>query len=206
MMIEYLESRNFDGEEIAELQNFFVRKTVIDDIEKKMEEIYKVFRYAGLTETETNEIILKNKTLLIKNAHDLINIAYVWMETGVLKDESTLHRGRLELTNYLKVYLRNLYLNSGINYLKSPVTYHALTVYEKRFSEDYMGYLGKITINPYYEVLVQLYGKGNTLKEKEKYLKLKVSNEALKWFFSCLKKERGNQNGRSIQIRKRTME
>lgn len=200
--IEYLESKYFDVDEIVFLQQKFPA-TKIDDEEiiKKMESIYKIFSFAGLPMITVNSLIINNLKLLTQPDHDLINIAYVWLQTGLLSDASERTKG-INCSNYLRPYLRNLYLNSGLNYLKSPISYNALTMKDVEFSMDYRGNFpnDKLKeINPSFEVLVNLYGKGDNYEERLQSIQKHVNISSLNWYFECIKKEKAKKNeGRSI--------
>ena len=176
-LIEYLESKNFEVEEIIRFQKNFLNRED-DGIIRKMDTIYKIFGYANLNELEKSDI-------------DLIKVAYCWLGTGVISDAANRKVG-ISYNNPERIYLRNLYLNSGINYNKSPISYRALTMGEAEFQNDYRGPIkenGK-EFYPTYENLIYIYCKGNTIEEKQKYLDELLNNLSIKWYLSCLKKEK----------------
>ena len=199
-LIEYLEGKNFDVEEIVALQkNNYNRKTTDEEIIKKMDAIYKVFGYADLPQLLINKLIINNMGLLDKPDHEILNIAYTWMLTGLLSDAATRKKG-LIYNFYLRTYLRNQYLNSGINYNKSPISYNALVMGDDAFSSDYRGDLYKnIEIRPNFESLAKLYFRDEDFEKNKEKLEYHVSVSALGWYFKCLKKEKEKNNyGRTI--------
>lgn len=196
--IEYLESKYFDTDEILFLQKKALSSKTEDvDLMKKMESIYKIFGFAGLPMTTVNKLIINNYKMLLLQDHELINIAYTWAQTGLLSEAAERTAG-INYNNYLRTYLRNLYLNSGLNYLKSPISYNALKMGDMEFSSDYCGYYPNdksVVLNPYFEVLVNLFGKGDNYDEKLESIKRHVSTSALKWYLDCLKKTKEKLNG-----------
>ncbi len=192
-LIEYLEGKNFDVEQICVLQEKFMKLNIADaEMIKKLNSIYKVFEFAELPDILINDLIINNISILRKADHDLINIAYVWLQTGILSDVVS-KKGGLRFDNNLRVYLRNLYLNSGIQYLRSPISYYSMSTNDNDFSKDYVGYLNKDSkemFNPSFENLVNFYGKGNSYEERLSYLQSYVSRCALKWYLDCLKIEK----------------
>lgn len=194
--IEYLENKNFEVEEIVSLQRFFINSGLDSEkIIKKMNAIYKVFMFAGVPELKINLLIFNNPGLLKKSDHELIAISYVWQQTGLLSDIADKKRG-LQASKYIKIFLRNSYLNSGIRSKGSPVSYNALTMSDSEFKFDYMGLLNGTIFYPMHETLINLYGKGNSFEEKEEYINSFVSSLSLKWYLDCLKKEKVNSNER----------
>ena len=189
-LIEYLESKHLDVDQIIRFQKRFLNK---DDekIIKKLESTYKIFGYADLNELEINQLISNNILLFKKTDFEIIKAAYTWSRTGVLYDAVDKKNG-INYNNPLKVYLRNEYLNSGINYNKSPISYRALTMGEEEFQNDYRGPIkenGK-TFYPTFENLIYIYGKGQTIEEKQKYLEQLLEYSSTLWYLRCLKKEK----------------
>lgn len=198
-LIDYLEQRNFDVEEILLFQRRLIHKNTDDaKLIKKMDVIYKVFKCAGLTNLAINKLIANNLKLLYKSDHELINIAYAWKETGVLVDAVERKDG-INSDNPLRTYLRNLYLNSHINSRNTPISYDALRKGDSEFVKDQSGLLNGIDFAPAFENLIQLYGEGSTYEEKQRYLESVLSTSALTWYLECLKLERQKaNNGKSI--------
>lgn len=196
--IEYLENKNFEAEEIILLQRSYVNSAMDDEkIIKKMEAIYKVFAFAGIPELKINQLIFNNPGLLKKSDHDLIGVAYVWGQTGLLPDLVDKKRS-LQATNYLRIFLRDTYLNSGIRSKGSPISYNALTMNDYEFASDYRGILNGQLFSPSYETLIDLYGKGNDLEEKEAYIDSLVGVSSIKWYMDCLKREKLRNNERKL--------
>lgn len=196
--IEYLENKNFEVEEIILLQRIYANSTMDEKkIIKKMEAIYRVFMFAGIPELKINELIFNNPGLLKKSDHELLGIAYVWEQTGVLSDLTAKRRG-LQATNYLRIFLRDTYLNSGIKPKSSPISYNALTMSDSEFVSDYEGLLDGKPFFPSYEALINLYGKGNSFEEKESYIGSMVGSASIKWYIDCLKKEKLCNNERKL--------
>ena len=73
-LIEYLESKNFEIEEIAKLEEKYVKNDAFGNI-KKYESIYKIFSFADITNYEINKLIINNPGLLLKSDSELINIS-----------------------------------------------------------------------------------------------------------------------------------
>lgn len=192
-LIEYLEGKNFDAEQIYVLQRKFMRLNIDEEkMIKKLNSIYKVFEFAGLPDIVINDLIINNISILKKTDHDLINIAYVWIQNGLLSDAASINKG-LCINNNLRTYLRNLYLNSGIQYLRSPISHFAMSTDDVDFARDHTGHLTKGNPEefiPTFENLVNLYGKGSNYEEKLEYLQSLVSVSALNWYLNCLKKEK----------------
>ena len=118
-LIEYLESKNFEIEEIAKLEEKYVKNEAFGNI-KKYESIYKIFSFTDITNYEINKLIINNLGLLLKSDSELIKIAYVWNGTFLLSDAALRKRG-LNSDNVNRTYLRNLYLNSNIKYNDSRI-------------------------------------------------------------------------------------
>ena len=195
-LIEYLESKNFDADQICILQKKFIKLNVDEEkLIKKIESIYKVFGFAELPDIVINDLIINNALLLKMQGHEILEIAYVWFQNGLLSDAALSKRG-LCLTNNLRTYLRNIYLNSGIQYLRSPISYHSMRTDDADFVRDYYGYLDNDNskgFEPYFENLVSYFGKGNSYEEKLEYLQTLVRVKALNWYLNCLKKEKENK-------------
>lgn len=191
-LIEYLENKNFDVYAIRKLEERFLNSDS-EKIIKKFESIYKIFNYANLDGITINELIVNNPGLLTKTDSEIINIAYSWLDTGVLSDAAERKRGIIA-EKYERTYLRNLYLNTNIRSSKSSISYNSLVIGDGEFGDTYKGIVNNISFFPTYENLVYIYGKGNNLEEKENYIKSVISNLALKWFCDCLKKDREKQN------------
>ena len=69
---------------------------------------------------------------------------------------------------------------------------------DMEFSSDYSGYYPNdksIVLNPSFEVLVNLFGKGDNYEEKLESIKRHVSTSALKWYLDCFKKTKEKLNG-----------
>lgn len=196
-LIEYLESKSFEVDEIIKIQKKINGK---DDeaIIKKMESIYKVFGYAGLPVLTINSLIVSNLRLLTKSDTDIIKIAFSWLNTGVLEDAAIRKQG-INCDNYVRTYLRNIYLNSGINFLKSPISYNAFRMGDIEFEEDYRGSINGESFRPSFENLVAIYGKGKSPEEKKQYIEEALSGMAIRWFMIELRKEKvKSDNGKSI--------
>ncbi len=187
--IEYLENKNFDADEIVKLEKFFVnKKFTCEQIIEKMDAIYKIFGYATLSNLDINKLILNNTNVLFKSDYEIISIAYTWLETGLIQEAAS--KTSIYADNYVRTYLRNIYLNSGINVLRSPISYNALRMGDVEFSQDYHGQIDLNSIMPTFENLINLYGKGNTYDEKYNYVKSIINLSALKWYIGNYKKEK----------------
>lgn len=196
-LIEYLESKNFEVEEIIRFQKN-LRGKKDENIIKKMESIYKVFGYAGLPDLTINSLIVNNPGLLYRTDTEIIKIAFSWLDTGILDDAATRKQG-INCENCTRTYSRNLYLNSGINFLKSPISYNAFKMGDTEFREDYIGVFNDKMFNPSFENLIIIYGKGKTIDEKKQYIEKMLSNMSLKWYMGELRKEKEKKdNGISI--------
>ncbi len=195
-LIEYLESRNFDSEEIILFQKIYGSEKIDDNlIIKKMEAIYRVFSFANLPTLKINELIINNRGILGKTDHELINIAYIWNQTGLLCDAVDAKKA-LGIRNYSRIFLRYNYLISGIKALLHNVSCYSLLISDDDFISNYKGlYNGKSFI-PSFENLIDLYGKGNTYEEKVEYINSLISSLSLRWYLDCLKKEKLNKDER----------
>lgn len=192
-LIEYLESKNFDAEQICVLQKKFMMLSVDEEkMIKKIESIYKVFEFAELPDIVINDLLINNISLLKMQGNEILEIAYVWFQNGLLSDAASKKKG-LCINNNLRTYLRALYLNSGIQQLRSPISYYSMRADDADFARDHYGYIDNDTsksIEPFFENLVSYFGKGNNYEEKLEYLQTLVRVKALKWYLNCLEKER----------------
>lgn len=191
-LIEYLENKNFDVDSIRKLEERFLNSDS-EKIIKKFESIYKIFGYANLDGITINSLIVNNPGLLTKTDSEIINIAYSWLDTNLLSDAAERKRGILH-ERYDRTYLRNLYLNSDIKYYGQQMSFNVLTSSDDDFGITYRGQINNVEFYPTYKNLIYIYGKGNNLEEKQKYIKSVISNLALKWFCDCLKKDKEKQN------------
>lgn len=192
-LIEYLEEKNFDVDQIIRIQKRLISKKT-EDVIKKFNAVYKIFGYAGLPELSVNSLIYNNIKLLEKPDLEIIKIAFCWINTSLLS-EAALRKEGINYQNATRSYLRNVYLNSGINIYKSPISYEALTMGDSEFSSDHIGTLNRKPFYPNFENLVVLYGKGKTYEEKRKYIEDYIINCPLNWYISCLKKEKEKKHG-----------
>lgn len=197
-LIEYLENKNFDVDDIRLLQ----KKITINSSDitiKKFESIYKIFGYANLGDLTINLLIVNNPGLLTKTDSELITIAYSWLDTYLLSEAAERKRGILHEL-YDRTYLRNIYLNSNIKNYTRQISYNTLILGDGEFSEIYRGTINNATFYPTYENLVSIYGKGNSFEEKKEYIINLINSLAIKWFLDCLRKDKEKQNeNRSIQ-------
>ena len=193
-LIEYLESKNFEIEEIAKLEERYVKNDAFGNI-KKYESIYKIFSFTNITNYEINKLIVNNPGLLLKSDSELIKIAYVWNNTSLLSDAALRKRG-LNSDYINRTYLRNIYLNSNIKYNDSPISYNALIKGDESFQNDYMGYIDSKPFYPSYENMIVVYGKGSTMEQKAEYINSVLTRQSLKWYCDELKKVKEKDNGR----------
>lgn len=193
-LIEYLESKNFEIEEIAKLEEKYVKDDAFGNI-KKYESIYKIFSFTNITNYEINKIIINNPSLLLKSDSELIKIAYVWNGTSLLSAAALRKRG-LNSDNVNRTYLRNLYLNTNIKYNDSPISYNALIMGDLEFQKDYMGYIENRPFYPSYENMIIVYGKGESLEQKTESINSFLRVQSLKWYCDKLKKVKEKNNGR----------
>jgi len=191
-LIEYLETKNFNIEEIRLFQNKLLNNSSNVGV-KKFESIYKIFGFANLDSTTINELIVNNPGLLTKTDSEIINIAYSWLDTNLLSEAAERKKGIIHKM-YIRTYLRNLYLNSDIKHYGQQISYNVLTLGDEDFAITYIGKINNIEFYPNYENLINIYGRGNNFEEKQNYIKDIISNLSLKWFFDCLKKEKEKQN------------
>ena len=197
-LIEFLESKNFSVEEITLFQFRVINKSSNNEnIIKKLNAIYKIFNYCNLPELTINKLIINNLKILYKSDHELINLAYSWKQAGLLQEATERHKG-LRPDNALKIFLRNIYINSGYSKSKT-LSYNSMIMGDEEFKNDYSGTINNVPFETTYENLVILYGKGETFIDKEKYVESVLGTSALQWYLGCLKLERQKaSNGKSI--------
>lgn len=196
-LLDYLESKNFDAEQIIRFQKLYSNKNDAEVI-KKMEAIYKIFNYACLADIYINDLILNNIKILNCSDLEIIKICYVWNQTGVLLDSYDKVSG-INYNNISRTYLRNAYLNSGICYNKSPISYRVLTMGDKEFQNDYRGSLNNNLFLPSFENLVYIYGKGKTFEEKSENIDELLNTLSLKWYLTCIKKDNKKEKNNEAQ-------
>ena len=196
-LIEYLENKGFEAEEIVMLERKSMENDSYTNI-KKYESIYKIFEFANITDYTINKLIVNNPGLLNKSDLEIIKIAYVWNKTGVLFDVEDKKRS-INAENINRTFLRNEYLNTSIRMKNSPISFNALVMGEKNFQDDYFGFLNGKSFYPSYENLLSLWFKDDGIKSKEKHLNEYLSQSSLKWYLDLLRKKKEMQNGsRSI--------
>lgn len=196
-LIEYLENKGFEAEEIVMLERKSMENDSYTNI-KKYESIYKIFEFANITDYTINKLIVNNPGLLNKSDLEIIKIAYVWNKTGVLFDVEDKKRS-INAENINRTFLRNEYLNTSIRTKNSPISFNALVMGEKNFQDDYFGFLNGKSFYPSYENLLSLWFKDDGIKSKEKHLNEYLSQTSLKWYLDLLRKKKEMQNGsRSI--------
>lgn len=196
-LIEYLENKGFEAEEIVMLERKSMENDSYTNI-KKYESIYKIFEFANITDYTINKLIVNNPGLLNKSDLEIIKIAYVWNKTGVLFDVEDKKRS-INAENINRTFLRNEYLNTSIRMKNSPISFNALVMGEKNFQDDYFGFLNGKSFYPSYENLLSLWFKDDGIKSKEKHLNEYLSQTYLKWYLDLLRKKKEMQNGsRSI--------
>ena len=209
-LIEYLENKGFEAEEIVMLERKSMENDSYTNI-KKYESIYKIFEFANITDYTINKLIVNNPGLLTinklivnnpgllnKSDLEIIKIAYVWNKTGVLFDVEDKKRS-INAENINRTFLRNEYLNTSIRMKNSPISFNALVMGDKNFQDDYFGFLNGKSFYPSYENLLSLWFKDEGIKNKEKHLNEYLSQTSLKWYLDLLRKKKEMQNGsRSI--------
>ena len=196
-LIEYLENKGFEAEEIVMLERKSMENDSYTNI-KKYESIYKIFEFANITDYTINKLIVNNPGLLNKSDLEIIKIAYVWNKTGVLFDVEDKKRS-INAENINRTFLRNEYLNTSIRMKNSPISFNALVMGEKNFQDDYFGFLNGKSFYPSYENLLSLWFKDDGINSKEKHLNEYLSQTSLKWYLDLLRKKKEMQNGsRSI--------
>lgn len=201
-LIEYLENKGFEVEEIVMLERKSMENDSYANI-KKYESIYKIFEFANITDytinlLTINKLIVNKPGLLNKSDLEIIKIAYVWNKTGVLFDVEDKKRG-INTENINRTFLRNEYLNTSIRMKGSPISFNALVMGEKKFQDEYFGSLNGKSFYPSYENLLSLWFKDEGMENKEKHLNEYLSQASLKWYLDLLRKKKELQNGsRSI--------
>ena len=196
-LIEYLENKGFEVEEIVMLERKSMENDSYANI-KKYESIYKIFEFANITDYTINLLIVNNPGLLNKSDLEIIKIAYVWNKTGVLFDVEDKKRG-INTENINRTFLRNEYLNTSIRMKGSQISFNALVMGEKKFQDEYFGSLNGKSFYPSYENLLSLWFKDEGMENKEKHLNEYLSQASLKWYLDLLRKKKELQNGsRSI--------
>lgn len=196
-LIEYLENKGFEAEEIVMLERKSMENDSYTNI-KKYESIYKIFEFANITDYTINKLIVNNPGLLNKSDLEIIKIAYVWNKTGVLFDVEDKKRS-INAENINRTFLRNEYLNTSIRMKNSPISFNALVMGDKNFQDDYFGFLNGKSFYPSYENLLSLWFKDDGIQNKEKHLNEYLSQTSLKWYLDLLRKKKEMQNGsRSI--------
>ena len=196
-LIEYLENKGFEAEEIVMLERKSMENDSYTNI-KKYESIYKIFEFANITDYTINKLIVNNPGLLNKSDLEIIKIAYVWNKTGVLFDAEDKKRS-INAENINRTFLRNEYLNTSIRMKNSPISFNALVMGDKNFQDDYFGFLNGKSFYPSYENLLSLWFKDDGIQNKEKHLNEYLSQTSLKWYLDLLRKKKEMQNGsRSI--------
>ena len=192
-LIEYLENKGYEVEEIVMLERKSMENDSYANI-KKYESIYKIFEFTNITDYTINKLIVNNPGLLNKSDLEIIKIAYVWNKTGVLFDVEDKKRG-INAENINRTFLRNEYLNTSIRTKGSPISFSALVMGEKAFMDDYFGFLNGKSFYPSYENLLSLWFKDEGIENKEKHLNEYLSQTSLKWYLDLLRKKKEMQNG-----------
>ena len=168
-MIEYLENNGFTTEQIRLLQSTFKaigEKVPNEEVIDKIEFIYRTFSYTGIPKDLINELISKNRSIILRKKEDIAVVAYVWNKTGLLSEIIGKTKG-LKLDNIMSVFLRNLYLNSSIMQRQHKISSYALTTEESRFLRDYSPDYQKSHFVPTFSNLINVYGIGETYDEKK---------------------------------------
>lgn len=207
-MIEYLENNGFTAEQIRLLQLTFKtigEKVPNEEIIDKIEFIYRTFSYTGISKDLINELISKNRSIILRKKEDIAVVAYVWNKTWLLSEISRKTNG-LKLDNIMSVFLRNLYLNSNIMQRQHKISSYALTADEAKFLEDYYPDYQKSRFVPTLSNLVSVYGVGETYDEKKQNIEYRLDFYSKRWFLRETIKEREKMkneeriktNGRSI--------
>lgn len=191
-MIEYLENNGFTTEQIRLLQSTFKaigEKVPNEEVIDKIEFIYRTFSYTGISKDLINELISKNRSIILRKKEDIAVIAYVWNETGVLSEIIRKTKG-LKIDNIMSVFLRNLYLNSNIMQRQHKISSYALTTDEARFLRDYSPDYQKSHFVPTFSNLVSVYGIGETYDEKKENIEYRLDFYSKRWFLRETIKER----------------
>ena len=191
-MIEYLENNGFTTEQIRLLQSTFKaigEKVPNEEVINKIEFIYRTFSYTGISKDLINEMISKNRSIILRKKEDIAVVAYVWNKTGLLSEISRKTNG-LKLDNIMSVFLRNLYLNSSIMQRQHKISSYALTTDEARFLRDYSPDYKKSHFVPTLSNLVSVYGIGETYDEKKQNIEYRLDFYSKRWFLRETIKER----------------
>ncbi len=118
-LIDYLESKDFDAEEINKLLVFSGNHEKIN-LMLNLEFIYEILTYTGLIEEQIKLFVLQNLKVLTQDKSEIIKIAYV------LNDADLISRlfGRLDCVRgiylYKRIFMRNLLVNFSKRYI-NPV-------------------------------------------------------------------------------------
>lgn len=199
--IELLESKGFEDDSIAKIQNFFVRHesrfSEDKDIYNLLNDIFIIFQNCGCSNCNIEQIINNNTNMLLAKKETLIKSAYVWNRAGVLNIMNS--DGCIKINDYKNIFLRILFLESSIKRNQSPISYNALKMSNDEFALDYHSTLpnSKEIFYPYYENLIKVFIKdGSTTEEKEAILERFLTNKSILWWSSILKKEKEYEDGR----------
>lgn len=191
-MIEYLENNGFTTEQIRLLQSTFKaigEKVPNEEVIDKIEFIYRTFSYTGISKDLINELISKNRSIILRKKEDIAVVAYVWNKTGLLSEIIGKTKG-LKLDNIMSVFLRNLYLNSSIMQRQHKISSYALTTEETRFLRDYSPDYQKSHFVPTFSNLINVYGIGETYDEKKQNIEYRLDFYSKRWFLRETIKER----------------
>ncbi len=191
-MIEYLENNGFTTEQIRLLQSTFKaigEKVPNEEVIDKIEFIYRTFSYTGISKDLINELISKNRSIILRKKEDIAVVAYVWNKTGLLSEIIGKTKG-LKLDNIMSVFLRNLYLNSSIMQRQHKISSYALTTEESRFLRDYSPDYQKSHFVPTFSNLINVYGIGKTYDEKKQNIEYRLDFYSKRWFLRETIKER----------------
>lgn len=207
-MIEYLENNGFTVEQIRLLQSTFKtigEKVPNDEVIDKIEFIYRTFSYTGISKDLINELISKNRSIILRKKEDIVVIAYVWKETGILNEITRKTKG-LKIDNIMSVFLRNLYLNSNIMQRQHNISFYALTTEEARFLKDYSPASQKSHFAPTFSNLISVYGVGETYEDKKENIEYRLDFYSKRWFLRETIKERERmKNNERIQTSSRSI-
>ena len=207
-MIEYLENNGFTVEQIRLLQSTFKtigEKVPNDEVIDKIEFIYRTFSYTGISKDLINELISKNRSIILRKKEDIVVIAYVWKETGILNEITRKTKG-LKIDNIMSVFLRNLYLNSNIMQRQHNISFYALTTEETRFLKDYSPDPQKSRFAPTFSNLISVYGVGEIYEDKKENIEYRLDFYSKRWFLRETIKERERmKNNERIQTSSRSI-
>ena len=207
-MIEYLENNGFTVEQIRLLQSTFKtigEKVPNDEVIDKIEFIYRTFSYTGISKDLINELISKNRSIILRKKEDIVVIAYVWNETGILNEITRKTKG-LKIDNIMSVFLRNLYLNSNIMQRQHNISFYALTTEEAKFLKDYSPDSHKSHFDPTFSNIVRVYGVGETYEDKKENIEYRLDFYSKRWFLRETIKERERmQNEERIKTSSRSL-